>query len=135
MCIFIPLFSIDFYHLLAIYLHIMDKRYLKVFELCFQSKRNAQKQKEAGVTIGKFWNDQKKKRPKNGRNSASPASTRRVAMKIHEAEESLTFRPWGLSDGLDESVIDLASRVKFINTAFQIDTMESREPLGRKAAN
>ena len=42
----------------------MDKRYLKVFELCFQSKSEARKQKEAGEAVGSSGIEQRRKTPK-----------------------------------------------------------------------
>ena len=48
MCMFSPIFSIDSYYYSANYLHFMDKRYLILFKLYFQSKKEARKQKEAG---------------------------------------------------------------------------------------
>ena len=84
-CIFSLIISIDFYHLLANLLHIMDKRYLKVFELCFQSKTKARKQKEAGEAVGSSGVEQRRKRLKI-------QGTRRVASKIQEDNGSVTYR-------------------------------------------
>ena len=62
MCIFSYIFNIDFYHLLANYLQIMDKRYLIVFKLYFQSESYAQKQKEVGDTIGSSGFEERRKK-------------------------------------------------------------------------
>ena len=78
----------------------MDKRYLKVFELYFQSKNEARKQKEAGEAVERSIMEQRRKTPKM-------TPTRRVRSKIREDKDSASQRPItirGLRDGLDESI-------------------------------
>nr|KAJ0186576.1 hypothetical protein LSAT_V11C900479430 [Lactuca sativa] len=91
MCISNYIFSIDFHHLLANYLHIMDKRYLIVFKLYFQSKRKARKQKEAGDTIESLGTEEIRKLLK----SRSYSVSRDVySMSTHEDSRSYTWSPF-----------------------------------------
>ena len=46
------------------------------------------------------------------------STTRRVALKIREDKDSLTYRAQELSDRLDESVMDSAIRWESIKTTF-----------------
>ena len=63
----------------------MDKRYLKVFELYFQSKSEARKQKEAGEAVESSGIEQRRKTLKT-------TPTRRVQANIREDKDSETQR-------------------------------------------
>ena len=85
----------------------MDKRYLKVFELYFQSKNEARKQKEAGEAVESSRMEQRRKTLKITPTRRVGSTTRRVQAKIQEDKDSgsqrlITIR--GLRDGLDESI-------------------------------
>ena len=82
----------------------MDERYLKVFELCFQSKSEARKQKEAGEAVGSSGVEQRRKMLKIQGTRRVGSTTRRVSSKIREDKESVTYRVRELRGGLGESV-------------------------------
>ena len=56
----------------------MDKRYLKVFQLYFQSINKARKQKEAGETVRSLRMEQKRKTMKKAPTRRVGPTTRRV---------------------------------------------------------
>ena len=70
----------------------MDKRYLKVFELYFQSKSEARKQKEAGEAVGSSGIEQRRKPPKTTPTRRVGSSTRRVRSNIREDKDLKTQR-------------------------------------------
>ena len=70
----------------------MDKRYLKVFELCFQSKSEARKQKEAGEAVERSRMEQRSKTPKMKPTRRVGSTTRRVHTNIREDKHSETQR-------------------------------------------
>ena len=105
----------------------MDKRYLKVFELCFQSKSEARKQKEAGEAVESSRMEQRRKTLKITPTRRVGSTTRRVQAKIREDKDSgsqrlITIR--GLRDGLDESPPDSTSRFVYIKITPQNDGKE-----------
>ena len=102
----------------------MDKRYLKVFELYFQSKNEARKQKEAGEAVERSRMEQRRKTPKITPTRRVGSTTRRVRSKNREDNDSgsqrlITIR--GLRDGLDESPPDSTSRFVYIKITSQND--------------
>ena len=105
----------------------MDKRYLKVFELYFQSKNEARKQKEAGEAVESSRMEQRRKTLKITPTRRVGSTTRRVQAKIREDKDSgsqrlITIR--GLRDGLDESPPDSTSRFVYIKITPQNDGEE-----------
>ena len=82
----------------------MDKRCSKVFELCFQSKSEARKQKEAGEAVESSGVEQRRKTPKIQGTRRVGSTTRRVASKIREDKDSVTYRIRELRGGLGESI-------------------------------
>ena len=113
----------------------MDKRYLKVFELCFQSKSEARKQKEAGEAVGSSGVEQRRKMLKIQGTRRVGSTTRRVSSKIREDKDSVTYHVRELRDGLDELIFDSASWFESIKTAVQIDTRYSGTLGEKQAAN
>ena len=63
----------------------MDKRYLKVFELYFQSKNEARKQKEAGEAVGRSGVEQRGKMPKIQGTRRVGSITRRVVSNFRDS--------------------------------------------------